>query len=49
MEEHKGDDVYMDIALRIVNIFSKDHPQNPYISQSAAIKVLFPPLGEAAI
>jgi hypothetical protein len=47
MEELKNDDVHMVIAMRILNIFSQDHPENPYISQPEAMVVLFPPLGEA--
>jgi hypothetical protein len=47
MEELKNDDVHMGIALRILNIISKDHPENPYISQTEAKEVLFSLLGEA--
>jgi hypothetical protein len=47
MEELKSDDVHMGIAMRILNIFSQDHPENPYFSQQEAMVVLFPPLGEA--
>ena len=47
MEELKNDDVHLGIALRILYIFSKDHPENPYISQIEAKEVLFPTLREA--